>query len=329
MRRRASAVDSGPLRQAKLDRMILKSHIGVRQIFFSFRHSILSKIWPRVFGTTAAAVVMTYYEMGIAEPRHTLSTIPFSLIGVALGIFLGFRTSASYDRFWEGRKLWGRLVNVTRTFARQVEMFVVPSAGEDPQLAADCRRGIVLRTIAYVECFRALLRDEGTGRAGDRLDPAELAVVAARRNPPNAIVEMLAERLREAWRQGWIHDYHLPALDSSLTELTSIQGGCERIKNTPVPFSYSLLIHRITFFYCFLLPLGLLDTVGAGTPLVTFLICYAFFGLDAIGDEIENPFELEPNDLPLDTMTRNIEIDLLQMIGESAAPLAPVNDVMT
>ncbi|MBI1354461.1 MAG: hypothetical protein GC160_08945 [Acidobacteria bacterium] len=311
--------------------MILKSHIGLVQIFFSFRSSILNKIWPRVLGMMAFSGVVTYFELGLDQPVYTLTTIPFSLIGVALGIFLGFRTNASYARFWEGRQLWGRMVNVTRTFTRQLELYLVPPAGVNPALVSECRREIVLRTIAYVESFRALLRDEGTGAAGDRLDPEELARIATRRNPPNAVLEILADRLRLAWQKGWIHDYHLPALDASLTEMTSIQGGCERIKGTPVPFSYSLLIHRITAFYCLLLPLGIVDSVRLATPLVTFLICYAFFGLDAIGDEIENPFEREPNDLPLDSLTRNIEIDLLQMIGESNVPptLVPVDDVLT
>jgi len=310
--------------------MILKHEITLVQIFFSFRSSILSKIWPRVVGTTLLALAVTLVEMRLERPHYTLTTIPFSLIGVALGIFLGFRTNVSYARFWEGRQLWGRMVNVTRTFTRQLELYLVPPSESERAAVDQYREQTVVRAIAYVESFRAMLRDEGVGRAGDRLDPEELARIAARRNPPNAVLEILAERLRVAWRQGWIDKYHLPALDASLTEMTSIQGGCERIKATPVPFSYSLLIHRITAFYCFLLPLGIVEAVGVATPLVTFLLCYAFFGLDAIGDEVENPFDREPNDLPLDAITRNIEIDLLQMIDADNVPkqLVPVDNVL-
>lgn len=310
--------------------MILKSEITLAQIFFSFRTSILTKVWPRVLGTSVFAIVVTLIEMQMDRPHYTLTTIPFSLIGVALGIFLGFRTNVSYARFWEGRQLWGRMVNVTRSFTRQLELYLVPPTDDDKPAVDACREQIVLRVIAYVESFRAMLRDEGVGRAGDRLDADELARITPRRNPPNAVLEILAERLRVAWRHGWIDNYHLPSLDASLTEMTDIQGGCERIKATPVPFSYSLLIHRITAFYCFLLPLGIVDSVGVATPLVTFLICYAFFGLDAIGDEVENPFDREPNDLPLDAITRNIEIDLLQMIGADDVPkqLAPVDNIL-
>ncbi len=219
---------------------------------------------------------------------------------------------------------------MTRTFTRQLVLFLAPPTGGPDAAVNEYREQTVTRLIAYVESFRAMLRDEGVGRAGDRLDPVELARVGMRRIPPNAVLEILAERLRVAWQRGWIHDYHLPALDASLTELTTIQGSCERIKGTPVPFSYSLLIHRITALYCLLLPVGIVDTIGLATPLVTFFTAYAFFGLDSIGEEIENPFDREPTDLPLDAISRNIEIDLLQMIGSDEIPLpvAAKNDVL-
>ncbi len=97
-----------------------------------------------------------------------------------------------------------------------------------------------------------------------------------------------------------------------------------------MPFSYSFLVHRITAFYCLLLPFGIVEIVGLQTPFVSLLIAYAFFGLDAIGDEVEDPFGVEPNDLPLDSISRNIEIDVLQMIGETdtPAPLAAERDIL-
>ena len=184
--------------------MILKSEITLVQIFVSFRSSILSKIWPRVLGTTLLATGVTLLETQLDQPHYTLTTIPFSLIGVALGIFLGFRTNVSYARYWEGRQLWGRMVNVTRSFTRQLELYLVPPTDADRAAVDEYREQTVTRVIAYVESFRALLRDEGVGRAGERLNPEELARIAARRNPPNAVLEILAERLRVAWRRDWI-----------------------------------------------------------------------------------------------------------------------------
>lgn len=308
--------------------MILRHHFKLWQVLTAYRHSILRKVWPRVLLTTAIGAVVAYVEY-LDDISFSLTTLPFSIIGVALGIFLGFRTNVSYDRFWEARRLWGRLVNITRTFARQLELFVVAPS---PDEAADFRRETVLKLVAYVHSFRGMLRLEDVSDEYEgRLTPEETELVHARRNPPNLILEIIAWRLRDAWRRGWIHDYHLNALDASLHEMTSIQGACERIKKTPVPFSYSLLIHRITVFYCLFLPFGIVDDVGTATPLVIFFISYAFLGLDEVGNEVEDPFMREPNDLPLDGLSRTIEIDLLQMVGESKTrpELEPQNGILS
>jgi putative membrane protein len=308
--------------------MIVRQNLDLAYVLFSFRHSILAKIWPRVLLAGVVGLGVTLCEYFGWARVATVTTTPFALIGVALGIFLGFRTNASYNRFWEGRQLWGRLVNVTRTFTRQLDLFLV---ADDEAELAELKQSLVRTAIGYVHAFRALLRRTPLNEEARRfLAPELVAEIEARRNPPNALLQAMSERLRWAWRQQWVADYHLVSLDKSLEEMTSIQGGCERIGNTPVPFSYNFLIHRITAFYCLLLPFGIYDQVGFMTPVVSFMIAYAFFGLDAIGDEVEDPFGLEPNDLPLDTLCRNIEIDLLQMIGESdtPAPLQPVNDVL-
>jgi ion channel-forming bestrophin family protein len=308
--------------------MIVRQNLTLPYVLFAFRHSILTTVWPRVLlaGLIGLGVTLSEY-FGWARVA-TLTTTPFALIGVALGIFLGFRTNASYARFWEGRQLWGRLVNVTRTLTRQLDLFLV---GEDEAELADFKQDVARLSIGYVHALRALLRRTPLDEHARRYLMAELAAeIETRRNPPNAVLQTLGERIRFAWQRGWIHDFHLSSLDRSLEEITSIQGGCERISNTPVPFSYNFLIHRITAFYCMLLPFGIYDNVGFMTPLVSFMIAYGFFGLDAIGDEVEDPFGVEPNDLPLDALCRNIEIDLLQMIGkrDTPAPLQPVGDVL-
>lgn len=241
------------------------------------------------------------------------------MIGVALGIFLGFRTNASYDRSWEGRQLWGRLVNCTRTITRQLELFLQSNdAGEEIRTF---RRDQARTLIAYVHALRGMLRHASVDGDLERLLPGDvLTNMRERRNPPNLLLQILSQRIREAWERGWVNDFHLSRLDQSLEELTSIQGGCERISNTPLPFSYNFLIHRITAFCCLPLPFGIVGLVGTQTPFVCLMIAYVFFGLDAIGDEVEDPFGIEPNDLPLDAISRDIEIDVLQMLGETDTP---------
>jgi putative membrane protein len=135
-----------------------------------------------------------------------------------------------------------------------------------------------------------------------------------------ALLEHIGDQLRRAWQAGWIDTLHLPALDASLSGLTDHQGGCERIRSTPIPFSYTILIHRIVAVYCLTLPFGIVEAVGAYTPLVAAMVAYAFFGLDAIGDAIEEPFGTDLHDLPLDTLSTMIEINVREAIGDADLP---------
>lgn len=148
------------------------------------------------------------------------------------------------------------------------------------------------------------------------------------RNRPFAITQGTGERLRQAWHDGLVHPMHVPVLEASLAVLTDVQGACERIKGTPIPYSYTTLIHRITAVYCFTLPFGIVDTVKLFTPFVCAIVAYAFFGLDGVGEEIEMPFGMDYNDLPLRSISRTIEINLRQRLGETDLPhpVTPVND---
>jgi putative membrane protein len=158
------------------------------------------------------------------------------------------------------------------------------------------------------------------------LPPDELEALKAHRNVPIAILQTTGLQLRDAAHAGLLHAYHLPVLDQTLSAMTNIQGGCERIKQTPIPHSYTVLIHSIVALYCFGLPFGLVDTLHNWTPAVVLIVAYAFLGLDAVGDEIEDPFGSDVNDLPLSALSRNIEINLLQAIGEQALPDPPSPD---
>lgn len=277
-------------------------------------------IWRRLLAVFVVACVTTWahesYDV-LSDVDTTLA--PFSLIGVALGIFLGFRNNASYDRFWEGRKLWGQIVNASRTITRQILVFVGPVEGGEEE--REHHRAAVYRVIAYVHLLRHHLRreDDFTEVEG-LLSERELEALRVEHNRPVALLQMMGLQFRKDWERGWIDSFHLPVLEGSLTELTGVQGGCERIKNTPIPYSYSLLLHRIVGIYCFMLPFGLVVDVGMVTPLVVLFVSYAFLGLDAIGGEIEDPFGYDPNDLPLSQLTRMIEVNLRQRLGETDLP---------
>jgi putative membrane protein len=299
----------------------------------TFRGTAVTRVWPRLLVVTVLAGVETLLHLHGYWSLQGLTVVPFSLVAVALGIFLGFRNNTSYDRFWEGRKLWGQLVNTSRSFARQLQELVgphTPEHGVTPEAAA-IHRELVYRVVAYAHALRLHLRDQDDLDALRGLLPeGERQALCAQHNRPLAILHAIGGRVRDLWCQGHLHPVHVPVLEHSLATLTDIQGGCERIKNTPIPSSYTVLIHRIVAIYVFALPFGLVDTVGALTPVVVAIIGYAFFGLDAVGEEIEDPFGTDINDLPLSSLSRMIEINLRQLLGETELPepLAPVDGVL-
>ena len=309
--------------------MIVKKPRTWLRMLFSVHGTSLTRTLPRILLFTGFSLVITVLEVLLHIDTYSLTVTPFALIGVALSIFLGFRNNAAYDRYWEGRKLWGSLVNVSRSFARQTTTFVFAEGADDELTDFHCE--IVYRTIAYVHSLRHHLRDSSPYDDLKLFLPEDdLRNLDAQKNVPLFILRRIGERIRWAWQQGWIDRFHLSILEDSLTRMTDIQGACERIKNTPIPYAYTILIHRIVAFYCLTLPFGIFTTVGVLTPVVVFSVSHAFLGLEEIGDEIEDPFGTAPEQLPLAALCRTIEVNLRQHLDESPVPelLQPVDDVL-
>ncbi|MET0287266.1 MAG: bestrophin family ion channel [Polyangiales bacterium] len=305
-------------------------------LLFDMRGSTLPRIAGRllaVFVVACAVTVESYVTGGV---EHDLSVVPFTLISLALGVFLGFRNNTSYDRYWEGRKLWGRLVNDARSVARLtlhlIAVDATPNAKLDEPGTRALQRDLIYRVIAYVHALRMHLRNEISELA--ELEPflraEEIAALPVQRNVPMAILNTLSSVVQKARRAGVLRHRDVHLLEAQINDLCDIQGGCERIKNTPIPWSYTVLMHSIVAAYCFALPFGLIATVQLATPLVVALIAYAFLGLDAVGDELEEPFGKDVNDLPLSQLSRMIEVNLRQALGEEELPpmLVPGPDRM-
>lgn len=294
----------------------------------------LPHIWLRTFAVTAFSLIATLLYQEVPAFHYSLTSMPFTVVGLALGIFLGFRNTAAYDRFWEGRKLWGQLVNTSRSLTRQVLTLLVPNDAENEQERAELRElqlRMVHAVIAYAHAFRRMLRKEDPIERIRELLPEEAVErLRAEENVPFAITQLLGEWILEARKRGWVHPMHVPQLEASLCSITDLQGGCERIQSTPIPFSYTVLLHRIVAVYCICLPFGIDEAVGWARPVVVMVVSYAFFGLDQIGEEIEDPFGRDTHDLSLAAISRTIERNLRRRIGEPVpAPLAPRNNVLT
>lgn len=299
--------------------MIVRPRPSGLEYFFLLRGSILPAIWVKLAITVVTAILVTLVHGSLYHFKVVLTPIPFSLMGLALAIFLGFRNSASYERYWEGRRLWGSLNTSCRSLARQIEAFIHgPAAVETP------RRDMIRAVMAFAHALRHHLRGSDPAADLERLLPsASLAAVAAIANRPAAILHRLGLELRGCLQRGEVSPILAQQIDQHLSELSEVLGGCERIRNTPIPFSYSVLLHRTVYIYCYLLPFGLIDTIGNLTPAVVGVVAYTFFGLDAIGDEIEEPFGTTANDLPLTALSYGVEIDLRQLTGDGETPPMP------
>ena len=308
--------------------MIVRNRPSGMKLFLVMRGSVLGRIWKSLVVTTLLAIVVTLTHGTILHQKITLTTIPFTLIGLPLAIFLGFRNTSAYDRYWEGRRLWGAIVSHSRNLARQCLSFMPPDDTCSGQAGLDdIRTRMIYRAMAYAHALRHHLRDtDSTADVETLLTADEWRRYAGAVHKPNFLMDRMGQDLGRCIAGGRVDGCLAAAVDANLSALVAACSGCERIRSTPIPFSYTLLLHRTAYFYCFLLPFGLVDTLGFMTPFVVAIVAYTFFALDALGDEIEEPFGVAPNDLPLDTLCRTIEINLRETLGESQlpSPLLPV-----
>lgn len=317
--------------------MIVRDRPPGLLLFFVLRGSIVSAIWRTLLLNVVVAVLVTVAHGTLFHAKITLTTIPFTLIGLALAIFLGFRNSAAYDRYWESRKLWGQLVALSRDLARQCQNLI---DGDEPAAAARQTRGLddvrvrmTLRAIAFAHALRLQLRDAKAAAADfdGLLTGQEIDGLGRSASDTNFLMRCMGEDLRACLVARSIDTHLAGNIDQTLSAMVGVAAGCERIKGTPIPFAYTLLLHRTAFLYCFLLPFGLVDTIGFMTPVVVAIVAYTFFGLDAVGNEIAAPFGESSNQLALNALCRTIEIDLRESLHDSAIPLAaePVDFQLT
>ncbi|WP_130617447.1 bestrophin family protein [Dyella amyloliquefaciens] len=306
--------------------MIVRPHKAhsAPTLLLAWRGSIVPIIWPSVLYTMLLSLAVVVAERNGIAVSFTLNSAPLTLLGLTLAIFLQFRNSVAYQRWWEGRTLWGDLIIAVRNIARQTDSYM-------PNLPADQRRALVFGLIGFVHALRHRLRGTPSDESlkgwlkQDVLDRAATAP-----NPPNLILGFLGKAYVDAARETGLDSILLAQIENELSALGRVLAGCERLNNTPIPFAYILLLHRTVHVYCLMLPFCLIGPLGWFTPVVVGVIAYTFFGLDAIGGQIEDPFDDLPNSLPLMAMSRNIEIEMLSLLGESEipAPIEPDNFVL-
>jgi ion channel-forming bestrophin family protein len=294
--------------------MIIRPHLHWFRMLLAWRGSVLPQLLPRLFLVLVLSFVAVAAHDHILKLTVNLSTVPFSLIGIALAVFLGFRNSASYDRYWEGRKLWGQMLNETRSLVR--EALTLPHSADEAGTRERARElaGVLA---ALPHALRHQLRNTDPGPDLEtRLPRAVFDRVMASRYRPATLLLCASEWVQRETREGRLDGFAVLAFERNLNGISDVIGGCERIVSTPLPFAYTVMIHRTVYFFCALLPFGLVDSIGALTPIFAVFVAYAFMAHEAIAAQLEDPFGIEDNDLALNMMSTGIEVALHDLLGE-------------
>jgi putative membrane protein len=262
----------------------------------------------RVVLFTLFAVAVSAIHLLPNDIHLAIEVAPLEFAGAVLGVLLVLRTNAGYDRWWEGRKLWGGIVNQCRDLAIAALAYGPP----DPRW----RAAAVRATAAFAHVARRSLRGERTlPEIARLLGDDEAQRIAAAQHMPTHVSQLIADLLRQAREQHALDAFAFLQIDRDRATLIDHIGGCERIQSAPLPLLYSIHIRRFIFLYLVTLPFALLNTVEWLTPVIMFLVAYPILSLDQIGVELENPFSARRmGHLPLDELTAKIEANLLALV---------------
>ncbi len=268
----------------------------------------IRKLWPTLLAVGIYSLAIAYWEINHLQlhlkPDNWVKNIPImhSLLGFVISMLLVFRTNTAYDRWWEARKQWGTLVNISRNFALKIDSILAP---EIKHSRIFFRKIIPL----YAKALKNHLRSEDTRMMLD--DNVHQAFkendIDINKHVPNQIAKMMYKHI-----SGLKNDQHITTeewliMNNEITSFTDVCGACERIKNTPIPYSYSSFIKKFIFFYVLTLPFGYVFSLGFYVALIVVFVLYVLASLEIIAEEIEDPFGTDENDLPLENIYNNIK----------------------
>ncbi|WP_309727977.1 bestrophin family ion channel [Chamaesiphon sp. OTE_75_metabat_556] len=273
--------------------------------------SVIPNIFSRVFWCGAfGLLVSVLYFYNIPVFAKSLDAVIPSIV---LGLLLVFRTNTAYERFWEGRKAWGNIVNNIRNLSRLIWVAI-----DETDLSHRPEKEQALKLlVAFAVATKLHLRSQpANDRLADLVSTLQFSKLQTATNPPLEIIFWISDYLQAKHEQLQISLYQMNELQTLLNNMVDMLGACERILRTPMPLAYAIHLKQLLFLYCLLLPFQIVEELRWWTAPAIALVSFTLFGIEAIGVEIENPFGTDPNDLPLDkicdTVDRNIE-DLISM----------------
>jgi putative membrane protein len=288
--------------------MLLKHNIPANYIF--------GKIKKEVIGVTVyvALIAILYHNFHIT--RISIPIAVPTILGTVISLLLAFKSNQAYDRWWEARTLWGAVVNDSRTLTRQLLTFVDNPYGIEDERAF-CER-VAKRQIAWCYALGRHLRGQNAIEGLERLINADdLEYIKNYTNIPVALLELQGSDIRNALKLGWINEFQQVQIDKTLTAFSNQMGGCERIKNTVFPVTYSVYIHFSLILFVMLLPFGLIEFFGLATIVLVIAIASSFFLIEKMAIHLQDPFENKPTDTPMTTICQTIERDIKQMLKEN------------
>lgn len=297
--------------------MIVRPRPSLWQILFSIKGSIVVATYRQII----AIGILSCIIVGIHEIKPgflaVLSATPLTLLGISLSVFLAFKNRTCFERWWEARKAWGQLIYTSRDLMRQTQC-----------IPAESRSTLLTLLIAYTQALVLHLRScSDQDKVIRHLTDESKDRYLSAKNKPNTLLQLMGEELARIYNARLISDIVYQTLDHSLQNIAVMQATCERIKTTPIPFAYTLLLHRTAYTFCFLLPFGFDNALGWFTPFIAAFAAYTFFGWDALGSELEDPFDNSINALPIASLADMIEILIRESLGEQDLPPLPVKDL--
>ncbi|MBC3539680.1 bestrophin family protein [Rufibacter sediminis] len=291
--------------------MLLKKNIPIQYVF--------GKIKTEVVLVMAYTMLVAILYFNFHFTRISIPIAVPTMLGTILSLLLAFRSNQAYDRWWEARTLWGAIVNDSRTLTRQVLNFV-----DTPYNSVEAlyfKERFVKRQIAWCYSLGQSLRKLPPLEDADKwMTEEQLYFLKEFTNKPVGLLELHGQDLRQAQKAGWINKYQQVEIDQTLTRLCNSMGGCERIKNTVFPATYSLYTHLALILFILMLPFGVIDVFGFMMIPLVIAIASSFLLIEKMAIHLQDPFENKPTDTPMSTIAQTIERDLKQLLREYKEP---------
>lgn len=270
-------------------------------------------LWPALgfmaaFSLFCCYIILDVFALHEGEGYHGFhSTISMhSLLGIVLGLFLVFRTNSAYDRWWEGRKMWGGIVNSTRNLALKLNAYINKEQVEDRKWFASMIPNFVIAVKEHLRAGVIFSQLDLTSEQKERIKKYK--------HRPNKISALLYEKVNSLYMDKKLTGDQLVNVDKELKDLIDLMGACERIKNTPIPYSYTMYIKQFIFIYILTLPFGFVTTSGYMTVPIVVLISFVLLSVELIAEEIEDPFGRDVNDLPTDELSEKIKENVAEIM---------------